>query len=778
MMIEGKPTVFVSHSEAAKGRVAGPFKEFVDRLGLYGVLVGDEALPEPGATDPGAKVNHFLDDAQMFVALATADDRTEGGEVHTRPNVILEIGAALERPHLARRVQVFKAAEVQLPSNINPIYEALDPEHIEQTFVIFERQARTWGLLARGSEEAPPTEPAAPEDVPAPGSNPHEEGQGAVALVELASVIGGEQTERAAPVAARAHLAASAALAARRSSELLGVHEINGLYRDRASVVPDGSERRHLLRTIIGNVGAANAPGWYWLRGMGALEVRAQVSMLAMSDTDSKVTREAVNLLLHSRTPPPSPELRGIVRTGLREDSGNVDTVLKLLKHHGTRSDLRALASSLESHGNAEAVNAARLAVQSKAAPQAALRTLIESPELIDPAIEEHLLSAARSLPEATVRRALRSPVPALRTLALRALHASSRLRKADVEAAIEGDSEGAVRFLAADLAIKRRWSLNDEQFDQAIKDAPWSVDRNRLAVRFFGLRSAEEMLQGLSWYSTRGSWIYEALGRWHFDRIQPQIEADLKSNFGRLRESDNQTFTASLRAEVVQKFERRYGAPLDETRQAEVERQVDAALEKRNEDWAEVEDFILRRFRIAALSALAANPSPGFAHIGRQHLGDSDREAVSLAVKILRRCGSEKDVAALISLCASSWGELRVEAALAALDLAGNRRDVALELLAVEDAAVVQIALQGLGAPGLDHEIIEATLPLLNSEHLSIREVTAGFLITHLARGQLTRLLDIYAEGHYYYSVMARIDRELYAPGWVKQSASAIFGQ
>src|ERR1700709_300500 len=167
-MIEGRPTVFFSYSEAAKAQVAVPFKEFVDSLGLYGLLVGDEALPGPGALDPREKVNHFLDEAQMFVALVTADARTEAGEIHTRPNIILELGAALDRDHLARRVQVFKDPTVTLPSNINPVHDRPDPGRVAESFAPFERQARTWGLLPQQLRPAPAAQPAAPEQQAAP----------------------------------------------------------------------------------------------------------------------------------------------------------------------------------------------------------------------------------------------------------------------------------------------------------------------------------------------------------------------------------------------------------------------------------------------------------------------------------------------------------------------------------------------------------------------------------------------------------------------------------
>src|SRR5206468_9956789 len=115
------------HSERSKKTVAIPFREFLGSLGLYGVLVSEEPLPEAASDwDPDAKVKYFLNRADMFVALATPDIETTDGAFQTRQNVIDEIRSARERDHLRDRMQIFREATVELPSNINPTFESLD----------------------------------------------------------------------------------------------------------------------------------------------------------------------------------------------------------------------------------------------------------------------------------------------------------------------------------------------------------------------------------------------------------------------------------------------------------------------------------------------------------------------------------------------------------------------------------------------------------------------------------------------------------------------------
>lgn len=126
-MLDAKPTIFISHSSKYKDQVAVPFRDHIESLGMKAVLVEEMPHPAEAGSEPEAKVEYFLQGADMFVALLTPDDRIEGGEVRARANIADEIGRAKSLPHLRRRIQVFKAPEVVVHSNINPTREALAP---------------------------------------------------------------------------------------------------------------------------------------------------------------------------------------------------------------------------------------------------------------------------------------------------------------------------------------------------------------------------------------------------------------------------------------------------------------------------------------------------------------------------------------------------------------------------------------------------------------------------------------------------------------------------
>lgn len=155
-MLAGQPLILISYSERFRSTVAQPVADRLAAYGVRAVLVGEEPMPAGLDSHPDAKVTYFFDLADMVVFLATPDDRVESGELHTRQNIVDELRRGLERQHLKHKLLVFKADDVVLPSNVNPVYEPLpldEPEWIAERVV---RQAREWGLLPREPADAGP----------------------------------------------------------------------------------------------------------------------------------------------------------------------------------------------------------------------------------------------------------------------------------------------------------------------------------------------------------------------------------------------------------------------------------------------------------------------------------------------------------------------------------------------------------------------------------------------------------------------------------------------
>jgi hypothetical protein len=138
---QGHPAVFLSVAEGQKGSLARPFRDLL-RPTVEGYIVSD--LPLVGdAYSPEEKVDAYLERSQAVVVFATAD--RDAGQF-ARPNIADEIARARSKPHLRNRIVVLKQTGVTLPSNTNPAYNHLDPDHPERAFAAALEQLNAWGF--------------------------------------------------------------------------------------------------------------------------------------------------------------------------------------------------------------------------------------------------------------------------------------------------------------------------------------------------------------------------------------------------------------------------------------------------------------------------------------------------------------------------------------------------------------------------------------------------------------------------------------------------------
>ena len=164
-MLNGRVAVFISCSERFKGPVAQPIREALAERNVHGIIVSDEPLLPGASGDPESKVDTYLDASDAFVVLATPDNQLDDGTVQTRPNIIDEYARARSRPKLRQRIQVFKAPEVKLPSNVHPTYERLDVADVSRVPEMILRQLDAWGVLEAQPRPAPTPTPAPPATV-------------------------------------------------------------------------------------------------------------------------------------------------------------------------------------------------------------------------------------------------------------------------------------------------------------------------------------------------------------------------------------------------------------------------------------------------------------------------------------------------------------------------------------------------------------------------------------------------------------------------------------
>lgn len=147
--------MFLSCMDAFADQLARPVRDQLNELGYRAIIVTDEPSLR-GSFDPESKVSAYIEASDAFVALCTHDERVPG---NTAQNIIDEIGRARSHPSLREVVCVLKVANVKLPSNINPVWNALEADKPDAAFGVIRRQLEAWGVVPT-VPRASPTEAA------------------------------------------------------------------------------------------------------------------------------------------------------------------------------------------------------------------------------------------------------------------------------------------------------------------------------------------------------------------------------------------------------------------------------------------------------------------------------------------------------------------------------------------------------------------------------------------------------------------------------------------
>lgn len=767
-MLDAKPTIFISHSSKYKDQVAVPFRDHIESLGMKAVLV--EEMPHPSKTDPEpeAKVDYFLQGADMFIALLTPDDRIEGGEIRSRANIADEIGRAKSLPHLRHRIQVFKAPEVVVHSNINPTRETLDITNPVASFAAFERQAVEWGIMPRPGEDASsavagPIGPAE-NDPPEVSNGDDAAKQAGDALAELRAIILDLNHESSTPeplAIRRAHLAASTALTSLASTSIYGIHELNGLYRIRAQLRLSADEVRHLLRSVIDHLDLNTGPGWYWLRSVSATECHEMLVELAAGDPNSDVRAKSLRLLAKARRALTPKQVKTLIQSGLDSGSSQIHrAALVLLAAKGNVRLLRQIATELGPDAQE-----AELEVRARETPSAALRTLVSGSYHHNEAVEMSLLASPKKLPASVLRSGLSASFFRTRILCLRGLERSRHMRRADLDPLLS-DKNGKVRDEALRIAIRKSWRVKQEIADEIIRSSDLDFyETSELQLAYFETLTSEELNKRMKWIGGDGWNVYAALGLSGGKEAAERARIDLDSDFSAMR--------AGYRAEVRRAIE---GKLFEENQElslrkdkAHLEELIEQEITSFFGNRKDLDPFTLKRFQAAALRVLAKVGEPSDAAYARKLLFSNEHDVVVAAIRLLARFGKPKDAAKVIDASGQLYFENRVEGAQTGADLAKDKLKIAALMLSSEDDELRLIGIKSLEGTSND-EAKQTLIPLLKDESKSIRAAAIDQLARRLDRTERRDLLDTYPRGGYYfYNVVGRLDRNLYAPGWLQ---------
>jgi len=146
-MRNGRSVVFLSCSVRFQTEVAEPIRDELASNGVDAIIVSLERIPRNADWDPDTKVDKYLEQSDVFVALATPDDFLSDGTLQVRANVVDEITRAKRLPHLRDRSLVFREPSVHLHSNVNPAHEPLSLDNPGRVVPVILEQMREWGVL-------------------------------------------------------------------------------------------------------------------------------------------------------------------------------------------------------------------------------------------------------------------------------------------------------------------------------------------------------------------------------------------------------------------------------------------------------------------------------------------------------------------------------------------------------------------------------------------------------------------------------------------------------
>ena len=170
-MRNGRPVVFLSCSVRFQTGVAEPIRDELASNGVDAIIVSLERIPRNADWDPDTKVDKYLEQSDVFVALATPDDSLSDGTFQVRANVVDEITRAKRLPHLRDRSLVFRERSVHLHSNVNPAHEPLLLDNPSRVVPVILEQMMEWGVLASVAapasvENNPSTTPTSTDQSP------------------------------------------------------------------------------------------------------------------------------------------------------------------------------------------------------------------------------------------------------------------------------------------------------------------------------------------------------------------------------------------------------------------------------------------------------------------------------------------------------------------------------------------------------------------------------------------------------------------------------------
>jgi hypothetical protein len=551
---------------------------------------------------------------------------------------------------------------------------------------------------------------------------------------------------------ARLYLLSATWMALRYTSNFIGTHEINLLYKHRSQLEITTIEEFQLLRTVLRDTSDVN-PGWFWLRNAfpnGPLETLLHI---ASEDIDDSLRVCALKLLTSARIKTPQ-ELWPLLP--LSDSTENVSAeALRYLGFTGDESALDLIEKTAQSEDRrpiSTVATEAKIQILIRVDPRQAFSKMVATIDRPSRQLTDAFAEFANALPTADLVRGAESSGSALRTFSVAELARRGELQL-DLAERLRDDPVLEIKQSALQVIINARGTAELEKLLATTKpDEPWGilsgkkeVDAKLVELNYYKTLPAATLLEQLDWLSVDSPVAYKALALGHFEQISELIRSDLENGFARIREKSFEEMESEAGREVAD--------------------QVFNRLTDKN-----LEDFIRSQHAEAALTGLASHCQSSDIEIARKYLRDENQSIKTAAVTIVSKFGDDRDVRSLLDISEGAWGEVADLAPMAAIHLSAKPDELAIEMAQSASRAWKKAAVRWLATQD-SATAKQYFRALLNDTDEDNRVQGIQYLSKRLSRKELERLLDEYpSQGTYYYNVVTWLDRLLYAPSSLKE--------
>lgn len=521
------------------------------------------------------------------------------------------------------------------------------------------------------------------------------------------------------------------------SWKILGVHEINIIYRHRKEWTLAPEEFSLLHRTIISDKNDTK-PGWFWLRNMNEKLVDTILCVYALQNPNVKVRGGALHLLINCRFQAPRKFLEKALND---QNEQNVKQAIKLLRIGEKKENLDLLNQFSNSNVSSlrEMADDARIELMFLDDNNKGFTEVLNSGRRLPTLMltESDWMNA--NIDKLLLHQALDASEPSIRRFAIHYLRKAKMLSKVICEKLLEDQhldvkKEAILGLLELGEHIPLGFVTNvlKEAFYESVNEILYEVSRRR---------NPKELLSVMSWYTSHGSIAYRVLALEHFEMIKSRIRKDLEQEFENLiSESENR---------IVEEFGEQ-AIPIIK-------------------DWKEskLQDFTKANYIAAALAGLFRHGHQEDVKFARRFIGNTYLRIADMeAIRLLAKFGDSSDVEKLLETAFYSYGEKKTMAANAALELSSDIEDVISKMLISDDQEIAAIAVRALHKVQMEQKT-QLLKSLLSSKNENLRLIGLAVIVNENNEKDLEKLLDEYLnKSPYYYNVVTWLDRYLYAPG------------